>query len=119
MRSLVPGVRPPPSGTRDTWLVIETPNAFRYLDTLPARPSVVMARYRDLDDRLLARVQADWVLCPLMTPSFDALDVLRQIRQSPLRPQVGILSPPLPNSAMVERELRANARDLTIRLLQV
>ncbi|MDB6453180.1 hypothetical protein [Falsirhodobacter sp. 20TX0035] len=117
MRSLVPGTRPPFAGTQETCLIIETPEAFRYLDRFPARPSIVMARFRDIGTPLIERVQPDWVICPLVATGFDALDVLSRLGDTGRTLRVGVLSQALPNRRMVERELQSHAGGLEVSLL--
>lgn len=117
MRSLVPGTRPPFAGTQQTCLIIETPDALRYLDQHAARPSIVIARFRDISPSLIARVQPDLVLCPLVAAGFDAMDVLHRLSETGMALRVGVLSRALPNRAMVERELQSHAEGLEVALL--
>lgn len=119
MRSLAPGVGPPAAGNRETWLVIEAPGAFRVIDRLPQQPSIVMARFSDLGPDLVDRVQPNRVLCPLFARAFDAVDVLRRVSAAQWRTAVFVLTAPLPNQRMVERELRANAGGLQVDILSL
>lgn len=119
MRSLAPGVGPPPAGTRETWLVIEAPGAFRVIDRLPQQPSVVMARFSDVSPDLVDRVQPARILCPLFARTFDAMDVLRCVSMARWRSNVFVLTQPLPNQRMVERELRANSGGLKVEILAI
>ncbi|WP_435168461.1 hypothetical protein [Falsirhodobacter sp. 1013] len=117
MRSLVPGTRQPFAGTQKTCLIIETPDALRYLDRWTTRPSIVMARFRDISPSLIERVHPDLVLCPLFATGFDALDVLHRLGETGLTLRVGVLSAALPNRSMVERELQSHAEGLEVELL--
>ncbi|WP_206611523.1 hypothetical protein [Falsirhodobacter deserti] len=117
MRSPISGVSPPPLGTPETWLVVETPHAFMYIDQLPRRPSIVMARFRDMSGSLVDCVRPDWILCPLFTDSFDAFDILRHVSEAEHQPNIGVLTQKLPNGRMVEEELKARAGPLNVRIL--
>lgn len=120
MRSLVSGVAPPPTGRRETWLVIETREAFRFIEASKARPSIVIARFADLGDDLLRRISPDMIICPLVMSHFDAIEALQKIRHSTWQGRISIISPvPLPNHKMVERELKATAGGLKMELLIV
>lgn len=119
MRLLVPGTSPPPIETRETWLAIETRDAFRYIQNMSFKPSIVVARFSDLKPDLVNRVQPELILCPLMGPGFDALDVLCHASMADWRASIGVLSPPLPNHRMVERELKAHSGGLSVNLLIV
>lgn len=119
MRSLVPGTRPPPIETRETWLVVETRDAFRYIQNTPLRPSIVVARFGDLSASLVDRVQPELIICPLMANGFDAMDVLSRAKSATWRASICVLTPPLPNQKMVERELKSHASGLRVDLLIV
>lgn len=113
------GDEPPPDGPKETWLVIEVPDVGRVIERLPHEPSIVMVRYADLSGDLVDRVHPARILCPLFSPTFDAFDVLRQISRAQWRGKVSVITHPLPNQRMVERELRAKAHGLQVELLPI
>lgn len=118
MRSLVHGTSSPPHTGHSTWLLIDAPQALRVIDRMQHRPSVVIARYADLNARLLSRVMPDWLVCPVISIDFDAIELLRRIRRTSWRGTVGVvMTPEMPDSSILQDELQHAAPNHVIRIL--
>jgi len=79
---------------------------------------LVRTRLADLDAALLAELSPDTVIGPLIGRDCDALMLIAQLRALDFRGRIVILSPILPNSTMVERELRVAAGSISIALVE-
>lgn len=55
--------------------------------------------------------------CLLLGGRADALDIIADLRASGFRGLVTVIAPPLPDPQMVERELKADAKAMTVRLV--
>lgn len=56
------------------------------------------------------------VVCPLIGPDFDALDVARRLATLGFRGRLTVLAPALPNPRMVRREIEAAGKGLVVSL---
>lgn len=118
MRSLVHGTSSHQHMGQATWLLIDAPQVLRVINTMPNRPSVVIARYADLNAKLLIRVMPDWVICPLISNDFDASELLKRIRRTRWRGIVGVIAAPdMPDLDALRTELEDIAPNLDIRVL--
>lgn len=101
-----------------TWLLIDAPQALRVIDRMQHRPSVVIARFADLNAQLLSRVMPDWVICNLISPDFDATELLHRIRRTGWRGTVGVVvSADMPEADILKTELQETAPKLDIAIL--
>lgn len=66
---------------------------------------------------LLARLLPDAVIVPLFGPWSDALDLAERLQALGYRGALLVLAPPLPDRALVLRELTGAAPGLQVRLL--
>ncbi len=65
------------------------------------------ASFSDLDAELLAQIQADEVIFPLVSRDHDAIVVVERLQELGFAGRITVLAPALPNAAMVQAELRA------------
>ena len=87
--------------------------------TLPSKPEVIALRFAFLSAALLAEVQPDCVVLPLLHARFDAFQVLTRLQELGFCGQICTLTPPLPNRAMVEAELAQAAKSATVHLIEL
>ena len=74
-------------------------------DSLPPG-HITAARYEQLDAALLARIMPEQVLLPLFSPPHDATLVIERLQALGYSGRITVVSHPLPDARMVERELR-------------
>ncbi|MBW6507417.1 MAG: hypothetical protein K0B00_11780 [Rhodobacteraceae bacterium] len=72
-----------------------------------------------VDAGLLVRLRPDVVLAPLMTPSFDMLDLARMLWMLDFRGQVRALTPAIPDPHLVCSEIMAACPGLDFDLIVV
>lgn len=101
------------------FLIIDAPEALALIAGLPYRPAVVMTRFAMLDGGLLARVQPDCIILPLLKPGFDIAQALHLLTTRNYGGKVCAISQTLPDRAMVEAELRALAPALKLCLIEI
>ncbi|MDT8855635.1 hypothetical protein RNZ50_11545 [Paracoccaceae bacterium Fryx2] len=114
-----PGASSPEGAGPEVCLVIESPEALALIRLLPDRPSVVVARHGSLDRDLLARVAPDRVVFPLVGTGFDALHMVVLLNGLGYGGLACAVTGPLPDRAMVERELRAHAPGLNFHIVEL
>lgn len=85
---------------------------------LPSANAIVRARGAELDAALLARVRPHTVVAPLIGREGDALTLVAQLVSLGYDGRIVVLAAPLPDRAMVERELRAAAPGLRLDLIE-
>lgn len=81
---------------------------------LPGPPPVVISRLASLDGALLEQVRPARILCPLLARDFDASLVATRLQALGYDGHLTVVSPPLPNRAMVQRELASLAPGMTV-----
>ncbi|NBE08358.1 hypothetical protein [Paragemmobacter ruber] len=81
---------------------------------VPPAGAEVIARPEEIDAALLARVQPERVLCPMIGPDYDALSVATLLRSLDFAGVLVVVAPDLPNPRMVEREIRNQAGGLRV-----
>ncbi len=91
----------------ETLLLIEVPRALSLIDRLPRRPSLVITRFSGLDQALIRRVAPDRVICPLVSAEFDAFEVMARLRTIRWQGPVCVIGNDVPDTCMIEEELRA------------
>lgn len=80
--------------------------------------AVVHLTLAELDGAVFARLAPGRVACPLIAAGFDALDLVARLVGLGYRARMTVLCPPLPNRALVLRELRAAGPRLRIDLVE-
>lgn len=68
--------------------------------------NITIARVSMIDAALLARVQPDVILAPLVSPGHDILDLARLLDKVGYTGPLRAYSPPLPNVALVCAEVK-------------
>lgn len=101
-----------------TVLVVQAPGALSMLTGKPTHQSVVMTQLHMLNQRMLAQVRPDAVIGPLITESWDSLDLGLALQDMAYRGAFYILTRPLPRTELVLRELRACCTHLSIHLIE-
>lgn len=71
----------------------------------------------EIDAALLARVQPEKVICPMIGADYDALSVANLLRSLDFAGVLVVVAPDLPNPRMVEREIRNQAGGLQVRVV--
>ncbi len=79
----------------------------------------MLATFSALDERLLARVRPNVVICPLFKDSYDAIHVVTQLTYLGYRGQLFALGPPLPNPSVVLAEVRSLAPMIDFKLVSI
>jgi len=70
-------------------------------------PQSTGAEFRELTAGFLAKHQPDLIVAPLLSLSFDILDVARRLETLGYRGRLRALTSPLPDVAAVEAEVRS------------
>ncbi|MDZ4096631.1 MAG: hypothetical protein U1D35_17165 [Paracoccaceae bacterium] len=102
-----------------TILILEAPMALYLVDQMIPRPSVILARGRQLDAALLRRVAPDIIVFPLIAPRFDAVQMLCQLEVLGYCGTACVIMPPLPSPEMVRDELIAAAAGIKLVMLEL
>lgn len=79
-----------------------------------APDAVAVDRPEAIDGALLAKLQPDKVICPMIGEDYDALMVATQLRALNFAGTLVVVAPELPNPRMVEREIRNQAGGLRV-----
>lgn len=110
-----------PGGKRcaPRFLLLDGTESRQLIDRCTHRPEVVLGLARDLDAALIAQVTPCAVVFSLFAARHDAHAILDRLSAANFRGRVFALSPPLPDRAMVERELRARCPRLRLRILPI
>lgn len=88
---------PPP----DRWLIVAPAR-------LPRSPAPTLhTRWPHLSTELLQRIQPSVVVAPLMTPTWDILDLSALLARAGYAGRLVIQSPPLPRPELIRHEIRA------------
>ena len=72
---------------------------------------------QDIPHAGLNRVANALIVCQILGDEADALDILAGLARAGYRGRVLVITPPLPDPAMVERELAQVAQGMTISLM--
>lgn len=83
----------------------------------PPHPQRISLTFPALSRAALNLIRPAQVICDLMTPDHDALQVAARLADLGWRGRLTVLSSGLPNPRMVEAELRARAPGLVIEVL--
>jgi hypothetical protein len=68
---------------------------------------IIGIRFSEIDHAGIGRLQPDVVACALISPTCDAALVVEKLQQIGYGGQIVVLSAPLPDPRLVQRELRA------------
>lgn len=83
---------------------------------------VLGVRWSQLDAACLERIRPALVVCPLLTPDFDAIEAIERLGRLGWQGRLHVLLPALPNPGLVRRELQSFARDtapaITVEVLE-
>jgi hypothetical protein len=105
------------SSTPSTVLIIGRIGAEAAQMLPPESAPVVVGTLGRLTASLVDRVAPEMVILPLMADGQDAVQVIARLEELCYAGQVLVLAPPLPDPAMVERELRVAAPGLRLQLV--
>jgi len=100
----------PPATDPEIVLAIDLPD-------LSPLSGVVAVRLTEVDADLLARLAPSRVICPLMSPAGDALQIIAHLVCLGFGGPITVLAPQLPRPRMVERELRLLAAGAHVELI--
>lgn len=84
---------------------------------LPQDRQIGFADFFDVSPELLEALAPDVIMSPLLTASFDCLDLAQLLQHSGFRGRYRILAPDLPNPAVVAAEIEALCPSLDIGFL--
>ena len=79
-----------------------------------APDAVAVERPESIDAVLLATMQPDKVICPMIGKDYDALLVATHLRALNFTGTLVVVAPDLPNPRMVEREIRNQSGGLRV-----
>lgn len=86
---------------------------------LPLDPGLRYCSFDDLDEELLSWVRPCYVVVPLVSSGFDAVDVAQRLAELGFRKRFRAISKPLPNVDMVQNELQRAVPGLDCAIIQV
>ncbi|MBN8293805.1 hypothetical protein JI664_17675 [Rhodobacter sp. NTK016B] len=98
-------------------LIVDASEAMRFLDARPHRQSVVLTQKRLLSRAMLASVQPDAIIAPLIAPDWDVVDLGLTLEEMGYRGHLFALSRRLPHAELVIREFAAICPQLAVELL--
>ena len=104
-------------------IAVELPDALR--GVLPRRildssyDQVEHHSFRDLSPEVIADGRADTVLAPLLTKTFDAVELAEYLATQAFDGMLIIASEALPNVKLVQREIARSAPGLNVELFQL
>ncbi|KGK79811.1 hypothetical protein PM03_03785 [Thalassobacter stenotrophicus] len=104
-------------------IAVELPDGYR--GALPRRildssyDQIEHLSFRDLSPELIADRGADTVLAPLLTKTFDAVELAEYLATQAFEGMLIIASEVLPNAKLVQREIARSAPGLNVELFQL
>ena len=104
-------------------IAVELPDAYR--GALPRRildaayDHIEHLSFRDLSLEKLQQMGADTVLAPLLTKTFDAIDLAEYLASQSFDGLLIIATEGLPNAKLVQREIARSAPGLNVELFQL
>ncbi len=101
-----------------TVLVIEAPDALRFLAPRPDGQAVVLTQMRMLSAQMLDTVRPDAIVGPLITSEWDIVDLGIALESLGYSGDLYALTQPLPRAELVVREVGAVCPRLTVHLLE-
>jgi hypothetical protein len=107
------------AGRRPPVVVVQSPALPARVLALPHRHAVLPLPFTAVTRGLLDRLGPRAVALALFCPRHDATAVLKRLAQLGYRGRVFLLAPPLPDAAMVERELARQFPSLRLRVAQM
>ncbi|QYK40760.1 MAG: hypothetical protein KF887_15310 [Paracoccaceae bacterium] len=99
---------------RPPLIVVQSPVIPARVLTIPRRNVVLLLPFAALTLSVVDRLRPPAVALGLFCPANDAAQVLARLARLGYRGRVLLLSPPLPDKGMVERELRGQFRSLRL-----
>ena len=84
---------------------------------LPADTNIKFADLSEIDGAYLTQMQPDIVVAPLVTSSFDCVDLAARLSEANFEGRFRILTAFLPNPAMVHREMSTQFPNLDFDLI--
>jgi len=99
-------------------LLVEVPGAAQVTQPCPKVSSLVLVAFAMVSKTLLTALAPRCVVVPLFPGHNDIMTLLEALAEAQFTGRVLILTPPLPNCAMVLAELRAHCPGLRLRLLR-
>lgn len=100
-------------------LIVEAQEALGLLDPAPLRQSVVLTQKRMLSRQMLNSVQPDAIVGPLISPTWDIVDLAIVLEDFGYVGDLYALTRPLPRAELVVREVGAVCPRLTVHLLEI
>ena len=101
-----------------TVLVIEAPDAMRFLGPRPDGQAVVLTHMRLLSAQMLNTVRPDAIIGPLIASNWDIVDLGITLESLGYSGDLFALTQPLPRAELVVREVGAVCPRLTVHLLE-
>ena len=99
-------------------LIVEAQEVLGQLAPAPHRQSVVLTQKRMLTRQMLASVQPDAIVGPLIAPCWDIVDLAIVLEDLGYAGDLYALTRPLPRAELVVREVGAVCPRLTVHLLE-
>lgn len=114
---------PAPAGSAlrsaQTVLIVEAQEALRLIAPAPHRQAVVLTQKRMLTQQMLGRVRPDAIVGPLITATWDIVDLAIVLDDLGYAGDLYALTRPLPRAELVVREVGAVCPRLTVHLLEI
>jgi len=101
-----------------TVLIIDAPSALGLLSPQPGKQSVIVTKKQMLCAEMINTVQPDAIIGPLITASWDIVDLGVELEEMGYRGDLFAMTRPLPRSELVIREVSAVCPALNVRLLE-
>ena len=79
---------------------------------IPEVDALTYVEFDDLDKSIIAEMQPDVILSPLVAAAFDAFQIIRHLKESGFRGRYRAVSPSLPNLAMIKEEIVSAAPEI-------
>jgi hypothetical protein len=99
-------------------LIVEAPDALAALSPRPGQQSVVVTRKSMLSEQMIDTVQPDAVVGPLISETWDIVDLGLQLEALGYSGDLYVVTAPLPRAELVIREVSALCQGLNVRLLE-
>jgi hypothetical protein len=81
-------------------------------NSLPSNNKVVFAEFQEVTDVLLATIKPAIIISPLLTRSFDCIDLAQHLQSLGYKGQYRAMAATLPNPTIVRREIKTLCPDI-------
>lgn len=108
------------SGFETRRLLLVEPGSFltALARDIPHSGAMVLCHYARLSRAMVSQVMPDCVAAPLFSPLFDIFELAEILKDAGYTGALMAVSPPLPNSRMVLRELQEAMPQMVVRLIE-